>query len=125
MTAEPITPKHNEEELDEKGGTNKGRTDETLTNNGTSLLIINCTTPLKLALFEKLTRYLSENVRFTCEFSSMRTAFSGRSSSSSESSPDFLDFFWEAFLAFFAGLLAAYKVVQGNKEERGMVSERW
>ncbi|KAJ3525867.1 hypothetical protein NM688_g8339 [Phlebia brevispora] len=60
-----------------------------LTNNGTSLLIISCTTLLKLALFAKLTRYFRLKVRETWELSSIRTASAsagGALSSSSSSS---------------------------------------
>ena len=82
-----------------------------LTSSGTSLLIMSCTTLLRLVLLEKLTRYLRENVRLTCEFSSIRTAFSGKSSSSSSES-SFFFFFWDDFLAFFAGLpLACVRLV--------------
>lgn len=38
----------------------------TRTNNGTSLLSISCTVSDNVELFEKLTRYLRENVRVTC-----------------------------------------------------------
>ncbi|PPQ87175.1 LOW QUALITY PROTEIN: hypothetical protein CVT25_014673 [Psilocybe cyanescens] len=57
------------------------------TNNGTSLLINNCTLPLKLALLEKLTKYLREKVSETCWFISMTTP-AGTLSSSSSSAED-------------------------------------
>jgi hypothetical protein len=59
---------------------------ETLTNNGTSLLIISCTTSDSDELFAKLTRYLSEKVRVTCWFISIDTL------PSASASVDFFDF---------------------------------
>lgn len=84
------------------------------TKRGTSLLIMSCTTVLRLVLFEKFTRYLREKVRFTCWLSSMRTAFSGMSllSSSVSSFPD-LRFLDEPFLAFFDDLSFAFQGVRG------------
>jgi len=76
-----------------------------LTRSGTSLLIINCTFPHKLADFEKLTRYFRENVNETCAFISMRTPVKSSSSESSSSSDVFfLPLRDLEVLAFFTGL---------------------
>ena len=64
------------------------------------MLIISWTFFERDELLEKLTRYLSENVRVTAWFISMRTP--SKSSSSSSSS----------FFAFFAGLLYTDNEIQ-------------
>lgn len=69
------------------------------TSNGTSLLIISWTFEHKLALLEKLTRYLSENVSETCWFISIVTP----AESSSSFALPFFDFD-DVVLGFLAGL---------------------
>jgi hypothetical protein len=63
-------------------------TRERLTNSGTSLLIMSCTTSDSDELFAKLTRYLREKVSVTCWFISIDTP----PSPSPSPSEDFLDF---------------------------------
>lgn len=75
-----------------------------LTSRGTSLLIINCTFPHKLDDFEKLTRYLRENVNETCAFISMRTPVKSSSDSPSSSDDFFLPLRDVEVLTFLAGL---------------------
>jgi len=107
-----MTKKHDRKEKERK---KKERRKETPTNKGTSLLIINCTLPLKLALLLKLTRYFNENVSDTCWFISIVTPLAPESSSSLfEDLPLPLDEDAFAVFGFLEGLEVPFAWEKGN-----------